>query len=137
MHTGRKAHVGREAWTEQPFDGFAPRSGPPDALVLDVGGDVGALIIYADEQCLGREVDLTPAGAPRSHHIHTMVRRRRVSGGDVVAGLYPELRQGKYTVWGLDDEGPIGEVVVLGGKVSEFRAGACGSASLYEEVAHK
>ncbi len=26
-----------------------PGPGPPDALVLDIGGDIGALIIYADE----------------------------------------------------------------------------------------
>jgi hypothetical protein len=116
---------GHGAWREQPFEDSGPRSGSPDALVLDIGGNIGALIIYADESCLGSEIDLTPVGAPRSHHLHTMVRRRRATGKDVIAGLYPEVREGTYIVWGLEDSGPLGEVTVMGGQVSEFRAGSC------------
>ena len=93
-----------------------PAPGLPDALVLDIGGDIGALIIYADETCLGSEIDLTPVGAPRSHHLHTMVRRRRATNKDVIAGLYPEVREGTYIVWGLEDSGPLGEVTVMGGQ---------------------
>jgi hypothetical protein len=110
---------------EPPFEDLGPGSGPPDALVLDIGGDIGALILYADETCLGSEVDLTPTGAPRSHHIHTMVRRRRATKKDIIAGLYPELPQGTYTIWGLEDSGPIGEVTIVGAQVSEFHAGDC------------
>ena len=110
---------------EQPFEGSGPRSGPPDALVLDIGGTIGALIIYADETCLGSEIDLTPAGAPRSHHLHTMVRRRRATNKDVIAGLYPEVSEGTYVVWGIADGGPLGEVSVVGGQVSEFQGGNC------------
>lgn len=113
------------AGREVPFDGAEPRTGPPDALVLDIGGDIGALIIYADERCLGAEVDITPAGTPQSHDLHTMVRRRRATGHDVIAGLYPEVLQGTYTVWGLGHSGPVGEVTVRGGHVSEFQGGDC------------
>ena len=116
---------GPGASREIPFEDSGPRFGPPDALVLDIGGDVGALIIYADESCLGAEIDLTPAGAPRSHHLHTMVRRCRATGRDVIAGLYPEVREGAYTVWGLGNTGPIGEVTIVGGRVSEFPGGSC------------
>ena len=108
---------------EQPYEGPAPRTGPPDALVLDIGDDVGALVLYADEGCLGSEIDVTPVGAPRSHHIHTMIRRRRVTGRDVVAGLYPQLAAGTYTVWGLGGTGPIGQVTIVGARVTEFHAG--------------
>jgi hypothetical protein len=117
--------TGHGAAREQPFEDSGPRSGPPDALVLDIGGDIGALIIHADETCLGSEIDLTPAGVPRHHHLHTMVRRRRATNKDVIAGLYPEVPEGTYTVWGLDDSGPLGEVTVTGGQVSEFHAGSC------------
>jgi hypothetical protein len=115
----------RRGAEEQPFEDRGPRSGPPDALVLDIGDDVGALIIYADESCLGSEIDLTPAGAPRSHQTHTMVRRRRATGRDIIAGLYPELREGTYTVWGVGDSGPIGQVSVVGARVAEFHGGDC------------
>jgi hypothetical protein len=93
--------------------------------VLDIGGDVGALVLYANEVCLGQEIDLTPVGAPRSHHLHTMIRRRRATNKDVVAGVYPEVFAGTYTVWGLGDSGPIGEVTITGGRVSELHGGDC------------
>jgi hypothetical protein len=125
LSQARDRASGHGAWEEQPFQDSGPRSGPPDALVLDIGGDIGALIIYADESCLGSEIDLTPAGATRSHHLHTMVRRRRATNKDVIAGLYPEVREGAYIVWGLEDSGPLGEVTITGGQVSEFHAGNC------------
>jgi hypothetical protein len=110
---------------EQPFVDSGPTDGPAEALVLDIGGDVGALILYADEACLGEEIDLTPVGVPRSHHLHTMIRRRRAIEREVIVGVYAEVRAGDYTVWGLDGE-PLGEVSIAGGQVSEFQGGACG-----------
>ena len=92
--------------------------------MLDIGGDIGALILYADEECLGREVDLTPVGLPRSHHTHTMIRRRCAVDHEFVAGVYPELLAGTYAVWGTDG-GVIAEVVIAGGRVTEFDAGDC------------
>ena len=77
---------------EAPFVDEGPTEGPPEALVLDIGDDIGALVLYADEACLGMEIDLTPVGAPRSHHIHTMIRRRRAVDREFIAGVYPELR---------------------------------------------
>ncbi len=112
---------------ERPYVDAGPTDGPAEALVLDIGGDVGALILFSEESCLGQEVDLSPAGAARSHHTHTMIRRRRAVGREFIAGVYPELREGAYTVWGLD--GPaLGEVTIVGGQVSEFHAGNCRSA---------
>jgi hypothetical protein len=109
---------------EAPFVDSGPLDGPPEALLLDIGGDTGALVLYADEACLGQEIDLTPVGQPRSHHMHTMIRRRRAVAQEFTAGVYAELRAGSYTVWGLDGE-PLGETTITGGEVSEFRAGDC------------
>jgi hypothetical protein len=110
---------------EAAFEDPGPRSGPPDALILDIGGDVGALVLYADEQCLGREIDLTPVSMARSHHTHSLIRRRRATDRDIVAGVYPQLNEGEYTVWGLDEGGPIGKVEIVGGQVTEFNGGNC------------
>lgn len=109
---------------EKPFVDSGPTEGPAEALVLDIGGDVGALILFADESCLGLEIDLSPKGAARSHHTHTMIRRRRAVDREFIAGVYPELRAGDYTVWSLD-EGPLGEVTIAGGRVAEFQGGDC------------
>jgi hypothetical protein len=96
----------------------------PESLVLDIGDDVGALVLYADESCLGQEIDITHAGVPQSHHTHTMVRRRRAVDREFIAGVYPELHAGIYTVWSLDGA-PLGDVVIAGGNVTEFDAGDC------------
>jgi hypothetical protein len=96
----------------------------PESLVLDIGGDVGALVLYADEVCLGHEIDLTPAGRPQSHHVHTMIRRRRAVDREFVAGVYPELRDGTYTVWGTDGVA-LTEVAIAGGQVTELKVGDC------------
>jgi hypothetical protein len=103
-------------------------AGPADALVLDIGGEFGALILHSEEACLGLEIDLTPAGAPRSHHMHTMIRRRRAIDREFIVGVYPELVEGTYTVWGIDDQ-PLGVVEIVGGQVCEFVAGSCRSSS--------
>jgi hypothetical protein len=109
---------------EAPYVDDGPTEGPPEALVLDIGDDIGALILHADESCLGMEIDLTPVGAPRSHHLHTMIRRRRAVDREFIVGVYPELMEGNYTVWGIDGH-PLGDVVIRGGHVSEFRSGNC------------
>jgi hypothetical protein len=109
---------------EAPFLDDGPTQGPPESLVLDIGDDIGALVLYADESCLGLEIDLTPVGAPRSHHLHTMIRRRRAVEREFIAGVYPELVEGVYTVWGIDGR-PLGDVTIEGAHVSEFRAGDC------------
>jgi hypothetical protein len=109
---------------EQPYVDTGPTEGPPEALLLDIGGDIGALILYAEEECLGKEVDLSPLGMPRSHHTHTMIRRRRATDREFIAGVYPELHEGSYTVWGLDGAS-LGEVIIVGGRVAEFQAGNC------------
>lgn len=109
---------------EAPFVDTGPSDGPPEALVLDIGDGVGALILFADESCLGREIDLTPSGQPRSHHTHTMVRRRRIADRELIAGVYPEVAAGAYTVWGVDDR-PLAEVSIVGGQVTELHGGSC------------
>ncbi len=48
---------------EVPYVDEGPTQGPPEALVLDIGDDIGALVLYAEESCLGMEIDLTPVGA--------------------------------------------------------------------------
>jgi hypothetical protein len=115
-------HVHAAAVDEAPFVDNGPTNGPPDSLVLDIGGDVGALVLYADQSCLGQEVDLTPLGAPRSNHLHTLIRRRRAPVGEMIVGVYPEVPAGTHTIWGLDGE-EVGTVVVKGGEVTQFDGG--------------
>ena len=114
--------------SEAPVVDEGPRTGPSDALVLDIGGDVGALILYADEHLIGAEIDITPMGQHQHHGVHTAIRRRRAGERDIVCGVYPELPAGIYTVWGVDGD-RIATVGIEGGRVAELRAGDCRAAT--------
>lgn len=98
----------------------APTSQGPEFVVLDIGGEIGAFLLYTDEEYVGAEIDLTPAGTPRSHDIHTTIRRRCSPEGELIVGVYPQLLAGDYTVWGLGDL-PTARIAVTGGQVSELR----------------
>lgn len=105
--------------TEEPYVDPGPRSGPPDSLVLDIGGEIGALILYVEESLLGVELDITQEGQSQDHGVHTAVRRLRVTDRDVICAVYPQLREGDYVVWGIDHQ-PLARVHIQGGRVSEL-----------------
>ncbi|HZQ59469.1 MAG TPA: hypothetical protein VFA84_15620 [Acidimicrobiales bacterium] len=103
--------------SEAPYVDPGPRSGAPDALVLDIGGEIGALVVHAPPSWIGTELDVTAEGEPRSHHRHLLVRRLHAGGHDVVAGVLPSLPAGAYTVWGPSGS-PVASVSVSGGTVA-------------------
>jgi hypothetical protein len=96
-----------------------PKLGPSHAgsVVLDIGGDTGALILHTPAEMLGREIDVTPASAPGAHGTHSLVRERRVSGTTGYAAVYPALPVGEYIIW-ADRATPVGAVTITGGQVT-------------------
>lgn len=66
-------------------------------VMLDIGGDVGALVVTMPASLLGQEVDIVPAGtAPAGHVPHVAVVGRPVGGGSVPSLVYPDLVAGDY-----------------------------------------
>ncbi|MGK5675822.1 phospholipase [Micromonospora sp. URMC 106] len=98
--------------------GHSHPQGPSEtgSVVLDLGGDTGALIIYTGRDQHGREIEVSRDGEPRTH---SAVRERRVRDGIFHSAVYPDLPAGVYTVW-WDDRRPAGRVVVTGGVIAEF-----------------
>lgn len=94
-------------------------SGPtgPGSVILELGGDIGALILQAPPSLAGREIEISPAGGSRTH---SLVRERRTEAGLSYAAVYPGLPAGEYTVW-RDDGLPAGQVTISGGHASQFR----------------
>lgn len=105
---------------EAPYVDPGPRTGPADALVLDIGHGSGALLVHAPDAWIGAELDVTRAGEPRSHHRHLMIRRLRTGHGDVIAGVLPSLDAGDYTVWDPDGAA-LADVVVESGRITEVQ----------------
>jgi hypothetical protein len=93
-----------------------PRYGPtdPGTVLLELGGDVGALVLIVPAGLDGAEIEIGQAGQPRSH---ARVRARPAAGGTTYAAVYPGLTAGRYTIW-RDRETPAGAVEVTGGQVT-------------------
>lgn len=98
----------------------------PGSVILDIGQDAGALVLYAPDVMLGAEIEISPAGqaVPRTH---SQVRQR-LSGQqragspaqDVsYAAVYPGLAAGRYVIW-RDAGTPAGSVTITGGQVTTW-----------------
>jgi hypothetical protein len=108
-----------------PERGDSLEPGAPDreggvcsGAVLDIGGDTGALVIYADELMVESEIEICPSG-DLSKREHNVVRARRTPVGFVYAAVFPSLKQGEYSVL-TRDLLPSHGVSVMGGSVSEI-----------------
>lgn len=98
---------------------YGPSS--PASVVLDIGGEIGALILQADAAHLGHEIEISlnvPDGTPEPARTHSMVRERRTDPPSYDA-VYPELHEGEYTVW-RDRDAQAGTVTITGGQISSF-----------------
>jgi hypothetical protein len=89
-------------------------------VVLDIGGDTGALIIHTGPECYGWEIEISPAGAREgSSRQHAAVRERHLPGRVVYSVVYDGLPAGEYDIW-RDATTPAGRVTVRGATVTEF-----------------
>ena len=95
-----------------------PGPSGPGSVVLDLGEDVGALILDAPTELTGREIEISPSGG--GHHTHSLVRERNTGQGTMYAAVYPGLAAAEYTVW-LNADTPAGKVTVRGGQATRFR----------------
>jgi hypothetical protein len=67
----------------------------PGEVVLDLGGDIGAAVIYALAGLDGEEIEFRAVGEPWAG-THTAVRERRLPGGSRWAAVVGPVRKGSY-----------------------------------------
>jgi len=87
------------------------------AMVLDIGGSVGALHVLVGDGWVGRELFL--ATDDPSYSVHTGVWLRHVDGEHVASALFAALDAGTYRVLG-DDGATVTTARVAGGEVAEI-----------------
>lgn len=112
-------------------------------VVLDIGGDIGALIVYTNPEANGVEIEISPRedgqGHEHAHHgddhthdheghldhhghhvhrSHNQVHERNFNGRVCFAAVYPELRAGEYDLWG-EGPTPVDRVTIVGGQITE------------------
>jgi hypothetical protein len=90
----------------------------PGSVILELGGDIGVLVLDAPPSLAGKEIEISPSeGGPRTH---SMVRKRHTGTRTVYAAVYPALAAGDYVVW-RQDGSQAGQVSICGGQASRFR----------------
>ena len=111
-------------------------------VMLDIGGDIGALVLLTSESMHLAEIEISPLdenardvfqwehkhahdhgdGHTHSHgdpsRTHVAVRERRGPAGTRYAAIYPGLREGDYQLWALDGQ-PADVVHITGGEVTQ------------------
>lgn len=102
-----------------------------EPAVLDIGDDVGALVLYTMGEFRGKEIEVSPKGRD-ADRVHTAIWGREANGRVVYAGIYPALPAGDYIIW-RDETTPGGEVTIVGGAIAEVDwRRAAGDGSLTE-----
>lgn len=92
-----------------------PRTRAYGVPVLDIGGEVGALVVYLADRTPTGELEACPAGEPAAR-FHTGVHHRAIERGWAWTAVFPEVTEGTYHL--LDHDGaPLAHVTVTGGSV--------------------
>lgn len=96
------------------------RYGPTSAgtVLLDLGAETGALVLYTPEDLVGAEIEISP-DAPGAVRTHAAVRARPAPGGTRYAAVYEGLAAGGYTVW-RNRGTRAGQVTITGGQVTSY-----------------
>ena len=119
---------------ENPFAGTGP-------VVLDIGGDIGAVIVTMPLEMVGQEIDIAPVGTVitvadshgddehghghghghgEGHLLHVAVVRRPLPDGRLIPTLvYPDVEEGSYWLLPKGTDQVVMTVDVVGGQVTE------------------
>lgn len=114
------------AQVENPFAGQG-------SVLLDIGGDVGALVVTMPAGVEGLEVEIRPEGTGsathahdhhhddqggHSHHPHVAVVNRPAGGTEIPSLVFPELLEGSYELYEKGTQDVRLTVPVRGGEVA-------------------
>jgi hypothetical protein len=99
-----------------------------DVPMLDIGGDVGAIVVRLAADTATGELYAHPEGAP-DRRFHTGVHHRHLDDTTMYVAVFPEVTAGRYHL--LHDDGSVWTTLdVVGGEVSEVQLTALDLADL-------
>ncbi|MDX6324402.1 MAG: hypothetical protein QOK15_756 [Nocardioidaceae bacterium] len=97
------------------------------SVLLDIGDDVGAVVVTMPDGMDGVEVEIRPDKGrhhhgrdhlDHGHHPHVAVVARPVQGGRLPSLVFPEVEQGRYGLYLKDSCDKVVQVTVSGGEVT-------------------
>jgi hypothetical protein len=92
----------------------------PGTVIMELGADIGALILYTPADLDGAEIEISRPGDPAARRTHSQVRKRQVANVTQYAAVYSPLRAGEYTIW-RDEDRPAATVTIAGGRITSCR----------------
>jgi len=116
-----EAHV-HPVVEENPFAGQG-------AVLLDIGGDIGAIVVEMPAEMVGVEIEVRPAGhghddghdaGAHSHHPHVAVVDRQAPDGTIPSLVFGELREGTYDLVPKGGGPTHATAVVRGNEVTQL-----------------
>jgi hypothetical protein len=90
----------------------------PEHVVLEIGGELGALIVYTGPELHGTEIEISPRGEDESRS-HKDVLERSRGGAPSFAAVFDRIEHGSYTLW-VDGSPRERDVAIAGGSVTEL-----------------
>jgi hypothetical protein len=97
---------------------LAQTPGTHSTPVLDIGGEVGALVVFLAAEPPTGELEACPVDDPAAR-FHTGVHHRAIDHGFAWTAVFPQVAQGSYHLLG-DDGAPLANVSVAGGAVHQL-----------------
>lgn len=93
---------------------------PAGSVIVDIGGDIGAAVVYTPATLVGAEIEIRPAGGSWDG-THTGVWEREVPGARLAAAVFGSLAAGSYElrIKGTANTAHPTPVVVDGGAVTQ------------------
>lgn len=91
------------------------------AVLLDIGDDIGALVVEMPTSMVGVEIEVRPVGHDGAeHHPHVAVVDRATPSATIPSLVFGELREGTYELYEKGG-GPVRvTATVRGGAVTEL-----------------
>ncbi len=102
------------------------------SVLLDIGGDVGALVISMPPAMVGVEIEIAPVGASHEHdhghghahghghghRPHVAVVDRPVTDGHQPSLVFPDLVEGSYELFDKGQDTVLLTAEIIGGQVT-------------------
>ena len=98
-------------------EAFAARR-HPEQVILDIGGNLGALIIHTDAGMVGVEVEISATGRDDERSPKDVLERE-IQGRPAYTAVFDKVPAGSYTLW-VNDIAREHDVVVSAAAVAEL-----------------
>jgi hypothetical protein len=90
----------------------------PEHVVLEIGGDLGALVVHTGPELHGAEIEISPCDDDDARS-HKDVLERSSGGTPAFAAVFDRIEEGSYTLW-VGDAPRARDVAIAGGRITEL-----------------